>query len=46
MVPSQVLIVDRLPLLGTGKTDYAALPALLAAFTAPMSDEPRSEADG
>ncbi|WAJ28329.1 acyl-[ACP]--phospholipid O-acyltransferase [Antarcticirhabdus aurantiaca] len=34
MVPLEVLIIERLPLLGTGKTDYTALPALLAVSAA------------
>ena len=39
MMPSQIRILERLPLLGTGKLDYAALPALLAA-TATGDDRP------
>ena len=28
MVPSEILVVDKLPLLGSGKADYAAATAL------------------
>ena len=30
MIPRQVVPVERLPLLGTGKTDYVAVQALAA----------------
>ena len=33
MVPAEVLLVDSLPLLGTGKPDYAAATALAKART-------------
>jgi len=35
MVPADVLLVDSLPLLGTGKPDYVAATALARARTAP-----------
>ncbi|MBB4000229.1 acyl-[acyl-carrier-protein]-phospholipid O-acyltransferase/long-chain-fatty-acid--[acyl-carrier-protein] ligase [Aureimonas pseudogalii] len=45
MVPSQVRIVERLPLLGTGKLDYAALPALLAGLSTPSNDDRPSDVE-
>jgi acyl-[acyl-carrier-protein]-phospholipid O-acyltransferase/long-chain-fatty-acid--[acyl-carrier-protein] ligase len=37
-VPADILIVDRIPLLGSGKADYQAASALAAARTALRSD--------
>jgi hypothetical protein len=31
MFPAQVLVMDKLPLLGSGKTDYPALTSLVLA---------------
>jgi acyl-[acyl-carrier-protein]-phospholipid O-acyltransferase/long-chain-fatty-acid--[acyl-carrier-protein] ligase len=36
MVPREVMVLDNLPLLGTGKTDYPALQKLAEARAAPV----------
>jgi hypothetical protein len=46
MMPSQIRILERLPLLGTGKLDYAALPALLAGSATPSLVDRPSEVEG
>ncbi|MBF0269455.1 MAG: acyl-[ACP]--phospholipid O-acyltransferase [Alphaproteobacteria bacterium] len=38
MAPKAILKVDRLPILGTGKTDYLGVKALAEAFVSPATD--------
>jgi acyl-[acyl-carrier-protein]-phospholipid O-acyltransferase/long-chain-fatty-acid--[acyl-carrier-protein] ligase len=38
MVPKSILKVDKLPILGTGKTDYVGVKSLAEAFVRPAAD--------
>jgi acyl-[acyl-carrier-protein]-phospholipid O-acyltransferase / long-chain-fatty-acid--[acyl-carrier-protein] ligase len=42
MVPSEILVVDKVPVLGTGKADYVAATALARAKSQAGSAEPES----
>jgi len=44
MVPSEILVVDKLPVLGTGKADYVAATALARAKLHAGEVEPESTA--
>ena len=48
MVPRSVLVVDAIPLLGTGKIDYTAVNGLVAEHGAPAANfsEEHDEAEG
>jgi acyl-[acyl-carrier-protein]-phospholipid O-acyltransferase/long-chain-fatty-acid--[acyl-carrier-protein] ligase len=43
MVPAEVLVVDRMPVLGSGKTDYVALNALVRERAAAKADAKAAE---
>jgi acyl-[acyl-carrier-protein]-phospholipid O-acyltransferase/long-chain-fatty-acid--[acyl-carrier-protein] ligase len=43
-VPATVQVVDKVPLLGSGKTDYVAATALAKELAAPATEAPAEEA--
>jgi acyl-[acyl-carrier-protein]-phospholipid O-acyltransferase/long-chain-fatty-acid--[acyl-carrier-protein] ligase len=45
MVPREVMVVDKLPLLGTGKTDYPAVQKLAEARSHPVDLEVEEDAE-
>jgi acyl-[acyl-carrier-protein]-phospholipid O-acyltransferase/long-chain-fatty-acid--[acyl-carrier-protein] ligase len=45
MVPREVMVVDKLPLLGTGKTDYPAVQKLAEACSHPVDLEVEEDAE-